>query len=99
MLQLQVAAAQRTPVDLQGLTASQAVQEDLGATMITRVKTAPVGRPTVELPEDLKAMQAQEEQTRPTLPRIEAGTFQPPKQPSRLLRTRIPTPTGPSGIT
>ena len=84
-------------MDLKGLMAPRVAQEDRVVTLTTLVKTVPVARTTVELPE-LKEMQAQEEQTRPTLLRTEAGIFQLPRQPSPLLKTRILMQTGPSGI-
>lgn len=83
-------------MDLKGLMAPQVALEDRVVTMTTLVKTVPVARTTVELPE-LKEMQAQEEQTQPTLRRTEAGIFQLPRQPSLPLKTRILMQTGPSG--
>ena len=94
-----MAEAQRILMALRGLMAAQAVQEGLVGTMITRVKTVPVARTTVELPEELKEIQAQEEQTRPTLQRIEAEISPPPRLLSRRPRTPILTPIGPSAIT
>lgn len=86
-------------MDLKGQMALQAVKEGPVATMTTRVKMVPVARTTVEPPEELKEMLAQEVQTRPTLLRIGAGIFLQPKQPSRPLKTQILTLIGPSAIT
>jgi hypothetical protein len=77
----------------------QVVQEGLEGTMITRVKTVPMARTMVEPLEELKETQAQEEQTLPTLQRIEAGTCRQPRQPNRRHRTQILTPTGQLAIT
>ena len=85
------------PMDLKGLMAPRVALEDRVVTMTTLVKTVPVARTTVELPE-LKEMQAQEEQTRPTPLRTEAEIFQLPRQPSLPLKTRILMQTGPSVI-
>ena len=86
------------PLQRTGLQVDQEDQTVTTIMLMVAAKLVRMAKPMQE-PLELKEIQALEELMLQTLPRIEAGTFPQPRQPSRRLRTQILTQIGPLATT